>query len=80
MSRTIEELKAEIEDLEWDFADMLKSALFFAGVKDANLRKAFEAYIEAFDEIFDDNDEQLGYRENVKVINYLKKSQPKLFS
>ncbi len=80
MNNEIKELKDEIEDLEWDFADMLKTALFMAGVKDSNLRKAFEAYIETFDEMFDDEDEQLGYRENVKVINHLKNSHPELFN
>ncbi len=80
MSNEIKELKEEIEDLEWTFADMLKTALFLAGVKDENLQDAFKSYLQAFDKMFDDEEAEIGYRDNVAVIDYLKQHEPDLFS
>ena len=80
MSNEIRELKEEIEDLEWNFADMLKTALFIAGVEDENLQDAFKSYLEIFDEMFDDDEGEIGYRDNVAVIDALKENKPELFS
>jgi hypothetical protein len=81
VSNEIKELKEEIEDLTIHLADMLEAVLYYAGVKEANLEKGVKAYIEALDEVFDeDDDSDMGYREMVEVIEYLKKSKPELFS
>ncbi len=81
MSNEIKELKEEIEDLTIHLADMLEAVLYYAGVKEHNLEKAVKAYIEALDEVFDEEDDSdMGYREMVEVIEYLKKQKPELFA
>ena len=80
MNEAIEELKAEIEDLTIHLADMLEAVLYYAGVPEKNLEKAVKAYIEALDEVFDEEDGGMGYREMVEVIEYLKKNRPELFA
>ncbi len=80
MNETVEELKAEIEDLTIHLADMLEAVLYYAGVPEKNLEKAVKAYIEALDEVFDEEDGGMGYREMVEVIEYLKKNRPELFA
>ncbi len=80
MSEKIEELKAEIEDLTIHLADMLEAVLYYAGVPEKNLEKGVKAYIEALDEVFDEEDGGMGYREMVEVIEYLKKHRPELFA
>ena len=81
MSNEIKELKEEIEDLTIHLADMLEAVLYYAGVKEENLEKGVKAYIEALDEVFDEEDDSdMGYREMVEVIDYLKKQKPELFS
>ncbi len=80
MSENIKELKAEIEDLTIHLADMLEAVLYYAGVKEKNLESGVKAYIEALDEVFDeDEDADMGYKEMVEVIEYLKKKKPQLF-
>ncbi len=81
MSEKIDELKAEIEDLTIHLADMLEAVLYYAGVKEENLEKAVKAYIEALDEVFDDEEDgDMGYREMVEVIDYMKQKKPELFA
>ncbi len=80
MSENIKELKSEIEDLTIHLADMLEAVLYYAGVKEKNLELGVKAYIEALDEVFDENDDSdMGYKEMVEVIEYLKKKKPQLF-
>jgi ABC-type enterochelin transport system substrate-binding protein len=80
MNNEIKELKSEIEDLTIHLADMLEAVLYFAGVKEENLEKGVKAYIEALDEVFDEEeDSDMGYREMVEVIEYLKQKKPELF-
>jgi len=81
MSNEIKELKAEIEDLTIHLADMLEAVLYYAGVPEKNLEKAVKAYIAALDEVFDEEEDgDMGYREMVEVIDYMKKKQPDLFA
>jgi Ca2+-binding EF-hand superfamily protein len=81
MSNEIKELKEEIEDLTIHLADMLEAVLYYAGVKEENLEKAVKAYIEALDEVFDEEEDgDMGYREMVEVIEYMKKKNPELFA
>ncbi len=81
MSNEIKALKQEIEDLTIHLADMLEAVLYYAGVEEKNLEKAVKAYIEALDEVFDEEDEgEMGYREMVEVIEYMKKHNPELFA
>ncbi len=81
MSNEINELKSEIEDLTIHLADMLEAVLYYAGVKEKNLEKAVKIYIEALDDVFDEEEDgDMGYREMVEVIDYMKKKNPELFS
>ncbi len=81
MSNEIAALKEEIEDLTIHLADMLEAVLYYAGVKEKNLEKAVKAYIEALDEVFDEEEDgDMGYREMVEVIEYMKKKRPELFA
>ena len=81
MSNEIQELKEEIEDLTIHLADMLEAVLYYAGIKEENLEKGVKAYIEALDEVFDEEEDgDMGYREMVEVIEYMKKKTPELFA
>jgi len=78
-SSIVDELKYEIEDLTIHLADMLEATLHFAGVSNENLELGVKSYIEALDEVFDDDNGEMGYKEIVRVIEYLKKKKPLLF-
>ncbi len=81
MSSEIAELKAEVEDLTIHLADMLEAVLYYAGVPEKKLEKAVKAYIEALDEVFDEEEDgDMGYREMVEVIDFMKQKQPDLFA
>jgi len=80
MSNAVKELQEEIEDLTIHLADMLEATLHYAGVSDDNLEDAVKAYIEALDEVFDDEDGEMGYQEIVKTIRYLKENKPLFFA
>ncbi len=74
------ELENEIEDLTIHLADMLEAALHFAGVNENNLETAVKAYIDGLDEVFEDEDGEMGYKEVVQAIEHLKSTKPNLFS
>ena len=75
-----EYVEIEIEELATQLSDMLNVALFFAGVKKKNLKKAVDAYLDAIDEVFDeDDDSEMGQDEIISVINYLKRNSQELF-
>ncbi len=81
MNDEIAQLKSEVEDLTIHLADMLEAVLYFAGVKEKNLEKGVKAYIEALDAVFDEEeDSDMGYREMVEVVEYMKKKHPELFA
>jgi hypothetical protein len=73
------ELESEIEDLTIHLADMLEATLHFAGVKENSLEKAVKAYVDTLDDVFEDDDGEMGYKEIVVAIEHLKKSKPELF-
>jgi len=75
----MQELREELEDLTIHLADMLESCLHFAGVKDENLEDAVKIYIDSLDEVFEDDDGDMGYQEIVKTIQYMKEKKPVLF-
>jgi len=74
------ELENEIEDLTIHLADMLEATLHYAGVKDEKLEEAVKAYINGLDEVFEDDDGEMGYKEIVEAIEYLKNNKSELFS
>ena len=74
-----EKLEIEIEELAMQLADMLGAALHYAGVRDEKMKDAVDAYLEAIDEVFEDEEGEMGYEEIIKVIDYLKKTRPNLF-
>ena len=78
-SSLIAELKEEVEELTIHLADMLEATLHFAGVSDDNLELGVKSYIEALDEVFEDDNGDMGYKEIVRVVEYLKKKKPLLF-
>lgn len=74
-----QELQLEINELAYQLADMTGVALNYAGVPKGRLKDAVEAYLNAMDEIFDDEHMEYGFEEIVKIIEHLKKSKPNLF-
>ena len=73
-------LENEIEDLTIHLADMLEATLHFAGVKEENLETAVKAYIDGLDDVFEDDDGEMGYKEIVEAIEHLKSNKPNLFA
>lgn len=71
--------KTEIEELAMQLADMLGAALHFAGAKKNKMRDAVEAYLDGIDEVFDNEEGEMGFEEVVKVIEHIKKNHPNLF-
>jgi len=81
LDNEIQDIEMEIEELAMQLSDMLNAALFFAGVKRENLKKAVDAYLDAIDDVFDEDDDgEMGLDEIITVINHIKKKKPKLFS
>ncbi len=77
----MQEIEMEIEELAIQLSDMLNAALFFAGVKKENLKKAVDIYLDSIDEIFDDDDDsEMGLDEIIIVINHMKRKNPELFN
>lgn len=80
LKSALEEAEIEIEEIAMQLADMLGAALYFAGVSKDKLPDAVDAYLQGIDDTFgDDEDGEMGFEEVVKVIESLKKSNPKLF-
>ena len=51
--------------------------LVFAGVKEKNLKRGTDAYLDAINDFFGDNvDGEMGFDEIVGTINLLKKNKP----
>ncbi|OQX74722.1 MAG: hypothetical protein B6D59_01430 [Campylobacteraceae bacterium 4484_4] len=75
----IEVLKEEMEELAAHLADMLEAALYFAGVKKEKLQKAAGLYVDAIDEVFEDQEGEMGVDEIIKVVEYLKRTHGELF-
>ena len=67
------------EELALQLADMLEVALYFAGVKKSKLEDAVDVYLDSLDEIFNDEDGEMGFDEIVKTIKYMQKNNQNLF-
>ncbi len=80
MDKRVKELIEEVEELTLHLADMLEATLHFAGVGEENIELAVKSYVEVLDEVFEDEDGDMGYREIVRVVEYLKKKKPLLFA
>ncbi|MCH9812474.1 MAG: hypothetical protein K0U47_00860 [Epsilonproteobacteria bacterium] len=76
----VQELEAEVEDLTIHLADMLEAALYFAGVKEDQLENAVKTYVESLDDVFEDDDGEMGYKEIIKVIHHIKIAKPEFFA
>lgn len=76
----LEEAEIEIEEIAVQLADMLKAALYFAGVKEKNMPQAVDAYLQGIDETFEDEDGEMGFEEIIKVIKHMKKAHSELFA
>lgn len=73
--------EVEIEELSMQLADMLGATLHFAGVPKDNIPKAVEAYLDALDEVYaeEEDENDFGFEEIVTVVNYLKSHKKELF-
>ncbi len=78
-SEELAKAEVEIGELSVQLADMLGVALHFAGVKQDDIPKAIDAYLDAIDEVYGDEDGEMGFKEIVSVINYLKDKKQNLF-
>ena len=79
MAHEVEILTQEVEDLTLHLADMLEAMLHFAGVSEENIELGVKSYIEALDEVFEDDEGEMSYKEIIRVIEFLKKKKPLLF-
>lgn len=70
----------EIEELSIQLADMLGAALHFAGVSQDNIPLAVEAYLNGIDEVYGEEDGEMGFKEIVSVIKHLQDKKSELFS
>ena len=77
-NRELFNAQTEIEELSMQLADMLGAALYFAGVKKSKLKDGVEAYLDAIDEVVDE-DEVVGYEEVIKIIEHLKRTKQEIF-
>ena len=78
--KELEMAEMEIEELAMQLADMLGAALFFAGVKKEKIPEAVDAYLKGIDEVFGEEEGEMGFEEIVKVIEHIKKTRQHLFS
>lgn len=69
-----------LEEMSFMLQDTLRAALYFAGVKKGKLEDAIDAYLDAIDDVFGDEEGIVGFEEIVKTIEHLKKTQSKLFA
>ena len=74
-----EEDDVTLEEMSAVLQEMLRAALYFAGVKKNKLDDAADAYLDAIEDVFEDEDGMLGIDEIVKVVEHLKKTKPEFF-
>ena len=74
-----EEDDVTLEEMSAVLQEMLRAALYFAGVKKNKLDDAADAYLDAIEDVFEDEDGMLGIDEIVKVDEHLKKTNPEFF-
>jgi len=75
----LDEAEKEIEELSTQLLDMLEVALHFAGIKKEHLKDSIEIYLNGIDEVFANDDGEMGVEEIIQVINHVKKTKPELF-
>ena len=82
LEKELENAEVELEEMAMQLADMLRAALYFAGVKKEDLPKVVDLYLQGLDEVFEgeDEDEEMGFEEVIQVIKYLQKKYPKFFN
>ena len=78
-SEELVKAEIEIEELAMQLADMLGAALYFSGVKKNKIQQAVDCYLEGIDEVFGEEDGEMGFEEVIQVIKHLKKAHPELF-
>jgi len=78
MQEKLSEAEREIEELSTQLVDMLEVALYFAGVKKEHLRDAIEIYLNGIDEVFDNDEGEMGVDEIIQVIEHIQKTKPHL--
>ncbi len=77
----LKEAQFEIEELAMQLADMLGAALHYAGVKDENMPRAVEIYLNEMDKLLKQkNFEEASYEDVVATIDKMKKEHPALFT
>ncbi len=74
-----EEDDVTLEEMSAVLQEMLRAALYFAGVKKNKLDEAADAYLDAIEDVFEDEDGMLGIDEIVKVVEHLKTTKPEFF-
>ncbi len=79
MQEKLNEAEREIEELSTQLVDMLEVAFYFAGLKREHLKDAIELYLNGIDEVFDNDEGEMGIDEIIEVINHIKRKNPKLF-
>jgi len=73
------EEEVSLEEMSFMLQDTLRAALYFAGVKKSKIEDAIDAYLDAIDEVFADEEGVVGFEEIVKAVEHLKKTKPALF-
>jgi hypothetical protein len=73
------EEEVSLEEMSFMLQDTLKAALYFAGVKKSKIEDAIDAYLDAIDDVFADEEGIVGFEEIVKTIEHMKKSKSGLF-
>ncbi|AJC90940.1 hypothetical protein CSUB8523_1211 [Campylobacter subantarcticus LMG 24377] len=71
-------LKEEVENLQYELSIVLEAMLLLAGVEKNKLEKAVEAYIDCIDEVCQ-NTQKEGVEEVLEVVEYLKNHHKDLF-
>ena len=79
LQEKLNEAEKEIEELSMQLVDMLEVALYFAGIKKENLKDSIEIYLNGIDEVFANEEGEMGVDEIIQVINHIKKTKPELF-
>lgn len=73
-----ENLKSQLEDLQYELSITLEAMLLFAGVKREKLEISVQTYIECIDEVLQ-NSQNEGVDEILEVIAHLKRVRKDLF-
>jgi hypothetical protein len=76
-----QEDEVTLDEMSATLNEMLLATLYFAGIKKENLEEAADAYMDAIDEVFSDEDDGfLDMDGIVKVVEHLQKTQKELFN